>query len=103
MFILFCVVTGIVTAWLSGRTTKGTEDGAVMHMASGFGSVLAAATLLRLAAFVNRFGIYCGPGVAAASAGAGVMTFTAACIADNRHYATAIFATEKVFCFEGRN
>ncbi len=47
MFILLCVVNGILMGWLTGRLTKGIGDGAIMHMAVGFGSVLAAAILMR--------------------------------------------------------
>lgn len=85
VFILLCVVTVILTGWLTGTLAKGTGDGAVMHMVIGFGSVLAAAILMRAAGLANRAGVYCGPGVVTASAGA--MTFAATRISANRHYA----------------
>ncbi len=84
MFFLLCVVIGIA-GWLTGRLVKGSDDGPVMHMAMGVGGALAVAVLIGFAGFANRVGIYCGPGLAIASAGA--MTFAAASITDGRRYA----------------
>lgn len=80
MFILLCVVTGIMMSWLTGRLTQGIGDSTIMHMAAGFGSLLAAAIFMR-AGFANRVGAYCRPDVITASAGA--MAYRAAFIAPN--------------------
>ena len=40
VFILLCVVTGIMMSWLTGRLTQGIGDSTIMHMAAGFGSAL---------------------------------------------------------------
>ncbi|HXN63882.1 MAG TPA: hypothetical protein VN862_01015 [Candidatus Acidoferrales bacterium] len=85
MFILLCVVTGIMMSWLTGRLTQGIGESTIMHMAAGFGSLLAAAIFMRAAGFANRVGEYCGPGVVTASAEG--MAYGAAFIAPNRRYA----------------
>lgn len=84
MFFLLCVVIGIA-GWLTGRLVKESDGGPIMHMAVGAGGALAVATLMGFAGLANRVGMYYGPGLAIASAGA--MTFAAAFTTDSRRYA----------------